>query len=124
MDHQGNLHILDWEGAMIAPPEHDLFFFAWEDRFADVFLANYEREFRPVSLNSDVFGFYYYRRNLEDLTDWIVRILYENTSEEQDRYDLDGIMEDCVSGWPYFESTIERIRARFLERGSDGLPLT
>ncbi len=114
MDYQENLHILDWEGAMLAPPEHDLFFFAWEDRFIDVFLANYEREFGPVSLDSSVFGFYYYRRNLEDLTDWIVRVLYENTNEEQNRSDLDGIVEDCISGWPYIETTIEKIHAKLI----------
>ncbi len=114
VDHQGNLHILDWEGAMLAPPEHDLFFFAWEDRFIDVFLTNYPREFGPVSLDSNVFGFYYYRRNLEDLTDWIVRILYENTDEEQNRYDLDGIIEDCISGWPYFESSIRDVHAKLI----------
>lgn len=112
MDPQGNIHVLDWEGAMLAPPEHDLFFFAWEDRFMDVFLPNYEREFGSVSLDSSVFGFYYYRRNLEDLTDWIVQILYENTEDEQNREDLDGIVEDCISGWPYLELTIEQIHAR------------
>ena len=112
MDTHGNLHILDWEGAMLAPPEHDLFFFAWEDRFLDVFLPNYRREFGPVNLDSSVFGFYYYRRNLEDLTDWIVRILYENTDDEQDRIDLEGIVEDCVEGWPYLEPTIKNIDAK------------
>ena len=97
---------------MLAPPEHALFAFAWEDRFIDVFLPNYKREFGPVSLNSDVFGFYYYRRNLEDMTDWLVRILYENTHEEQNRNDLDGLVEDCISGWAYLEVTIRNIRAK------------
>lgn len=116
MNDQGDLYILDWEGAMLAPPEHDLFFFAWEDRFMDLFLANYQREFGPVSLNSDVFGFYYYRRNLEDLTDWIIRILYENTDEEQNKNDLNGIAEDCISGWPYLETTIRNIDAKLTQR--------
>jgi len=115
-DDQGNLYILDWEGAMIAPPEHDLFFFAWEDRFWDLFLPNYEREFGPVSLDSNVFGFYYYRRNLEDLTDWVLRILYHNTGEEQDQTDLRGIVEDCISGWPYLEMTIRGIKTRLARR--------
>ena len=109
---QGDLYILDWEGALIAPPEHDLFFCAWEDRFVDMFLPNYQREFGPAELDSKVFGFYYYRRNLEDLTDWIVRILYENADDEQDRRDLEGIVEDCVSGWQYFEDTISKIGAK------------
>ena len=109
MNDSGELYILDWEGALVAPPEHDLFAFAWEDRFMDVFFRNYEQEFGSTSLDSSVFGFYYYRRNLEDLTDWIVRILYENTDEEQDEHDLKGIAEDCIEDWPYFEITINRI---------------
>jgi hypothetical protein len=109
---QGDLYILDWEGALIAPPEHDLFVLAGDDRFFDLFLPNYEREFGPVSLDSHVFGFCFYRRNLEDLADWIIRILYENTDDEQNRHDLQGIVEDCISGWPYLESTIREISTR------------
>jgi hypothetical protein len=59
-------------GALIAPPEHDLFAFAGDDRFVSLFLPNYERELGPVSLDSNVFGFYFYRRNPEDLTHWTV----------------------------------------------------
>jgi spectinomycin phosphotransferase len=97
----GHLYILDWEGAVLAPPEHDLFAFV-KERF-DLFLATYERERGPVRLDDNVFRFYFYRRNLEDLTDWVFRILHENTEEEQDRHDLEGIVEDCMSGWPHLE---------------------
>ena len=97
----GNLYILDWEGAMLAPPEHDLFAFV-EGNF-DLFLATYEGERGPVRLDGDVFRFYLYRRNLEDLTDWVFRILHENTEGEQDRHDLEGIVEDCISGWPHLD---------------------
>jgi len=98
----GNLYILDWEGAVLAPPEHDLFAFA-KGHF-DLFLTTYERERGPVRLDDDVFRFYFYRRNLEDLTDWVFRILHENTKEEQDRHDLEGIVEECMSGWPHLEN--------------------
>jgi thiamine kinase-like enzyme len=116
VDDERNLYILDWEGAMIAPPEHDLFFFAEEERFWSLFLPTYEREFGPVGLDSNAFGFYYYRRNLEDLIDWIVRILRYNFNDEQDRQDLLGIVEDCMSGWPYLETTISKIEARLAQR--------
>jgi len=112
---EGELYILDWEGAMLAPLEHDLFFFAGEEHF-DRFLANYEEEFGPVNLDSNVFGFYFYRRNLEDLTDWVVRILYENRDDEQNRNDLEGIVEDCISGWPYLETTIREIDTKLAKR--------
>jgi spectinomycin phosphotransferase len=116
MDERGNLYIIDWEGAMIAPPEHDLFFFAGYDYFWDLFLPNYEREFGPTNLDSRVFGFYYYRRNLEDLTDWVVRILYHNASYEQDREDLEEIAEYCIAGWSYLEPTIKRIEEKLAQR--------
>jgi spectinomycin phosphotransferase len=116
MDGRGVLYIIDWEGAMIAPPEHDLFFFAGYDIFWDDLLPIYEDEKGPVDLDSNVFGFCYYRRNLEDLTDWIVRILYHNTDYEQDREDLRGIAKDCIAGWPYLEATIKQIDEKLAER--------
>lgn len=100
---RGDLYILDWEGAVLAPPEHDLFPFTGE-RF-DLFLANYERELGPVSLDDDLLTFYVCRRSLEDLTDWVFRILYENTDDAQDRNDLRGIVEDCIPAWPYLEDS-------------------
>ena len=118
MDGQGTLHIIDWEGAMIAPPEHDLFFFAGYDYFWDLFLRNYEREFGPVSLDSNVFGFYYYRRNLEDLVDYVVRILYHNADDEQDREDLGEVADYCIAGWSDLEPTINRIEAKLAQRTS------
>lgn len=105
---QGELIILDWEGAMLAPAEHDLFLFTGE-AFPD-FLEVYEREYGPAQLHGDVFGFYFYRRNLEDLTDWIIRILYENEDEAQDEHDLEGIVEDCISQWPYLEARIRQVK--------------
>jgi hypothetical protein len=70
-----------------------------------------------------VFRFYLYRRNLEDLIDWVFRILYENADEEQDRNDLRGIVEDCMSGWPYLEGGISEVLDA-LARPSGSLPPT
>jgi spectinomycin phosphotransferase len=112
LDESGALYVVDWEGAWLAPPEHDLFFFAGDERFWDLFLPRYERAFRPVRLDSTIFGFYFYRRNLEDLAEWFVRILYENNGEERDRQDLQWLVEDCIEGWPYLEKTIAQIEAR------------
>ena len=103
LDARGVLHLVDWENAVLAPPEHDLHFFEWDDRFAELFLPRYESAFRPVRLDDETFRFYYYRRNLEDLAEWVVRILYEDNGDEQDQIDLEGIAEDCISGWPYLE---------------------
>jgi hypothetical protein len=63
-----------------------------------------------------VFGFYYYRRNLEDLADWVNRILHHNTTAEQDAEDLQGIEQDCLVGWPGLEKKIEQIESCLAKR--------
>jgi Ser/Thr protein kinase RdoA (MazF antagonist) len=100
LDGQGVLHLVDWEGAWLAPPEHDLFFFEWDERFETHFLPHYQDAYRPVRPKGELFAFYHTRRNMEDLAEWVVRILYENNGDDQDREDLEGIVEDCISGWP------------------------
>jgi spectinomycin phosphotransferase len=115
LDDRGELFLVDWEGAMLAPAEHDLFIFS-DDGFEE-FLHLY-RQARPgVRLSETLFAFYFYRRNLEDLTDWIVRILYENTLDEQDQYDLAGIQADCLDGWPYLEERAQLVKDQ-LEKSS------
>lgn len=71
-------------------------------------MDNYGDEFGCIRLSTDLLGFYLYRRILEDLVDWIMRILYENTDEDQNRRDLEGIMRDCISDLPHLEPLIER----------------
>ena len=104
----GRLWLLDWEGAMLGPAENDLFIFTGDD-FED-FLVSYGREFGLGHLSAESFGYNFYRRNLEDVTDWVVTILHENTRDEQDAEDLEGIQSDCMGGWPWLEDGIERVR--------------
>jgi len=91
MDNQGNLYILDWENALIAPPEHDLFFFTGDERFWNVFLPLYERQFGPLSIDIEVLRFYYYRRTLEDIAGFVLRILQGDGGEERDREDIEWL---------------------------------
>ena len=116
LDRSENLYLIDWEGAILAPPEQDLFFFAGSEDFWQNFLPAYEAEFGTAWLDSQVFGFYYYRRNLEDLADWVNRILHHNTTAEQDAEDLRGIEHDCLAGWPGLEKMIEQIESRLAMR--------
>ena len=102
------LTIIDWEGAKLAPAEHDLFAFNGDDFPA--FLEAYLRAGGVRDLHAETFGFYFYRRNLEDLTDYIVRILYED-DDAQSAMDVRAVAsEECLASWPCMEASIDRVR--------------
>jgi len=106
------LTIIDWEGAKLAPAEHDLFAFNGDDfpAFLDAYLcAGGKRD-----LHAETFGFYFYRRNLEDLTDYIVRILYEN-DDAQSVMDISATRSECLASWPHTEASIDRVREQLAE---------
>jgi len=97
VDGVGRLYILDWEGAILAPREQDLFAFVGGSQFQDVFLPAYEAEGGPLVLHEDLLAFYGLRRHLEDLTDWILLILAGRSGAEKDAADLLAT-EDCLMG--------------------------
>lgn len=116
----GVLNVLDWGGALIAPVEADLFMFAGTgfypaDRFG-WFLGRYEAAFRRVDLDADVFGFYLYRRNLDDLSQFIADLAREST-EAMDRDEALGLTADLLAELPGLEERIDAIRRMLHERG-------
>lgn len=113
IDDDAVLTLLDWEGVKLAPAEHDLFAFNGDDFPA--FLRAYWRAGGVRQLTPDLFGFYFYRRNLEDLTDWLVRILYENKSPKQDTADLAGIEQECLDGWPVLPYAVDLVRSQLTQ---------
>jgi len=102
---QGDLILVDWEGIMLAPAEHDLVLFAGEG-FATL-LAEYYRAAAKPRLHPELFAYYCHRRNLEDITGFMVSVLTENTTAEQDRLLLDLLTSDCLSSWPFLEKSQE-----------------
>ena len=109
----GVLHVLDWGGAMIGPPEADLFMFAGTsffpaDRFG-WFLDRYESSFRRVQLDADVLGFYLYRRNLEDLASFVDSVA-EGNNDAMDRPETLGYMGALLAELPTLDERISRIR--------------
>ncbi|MDQ3854977.1 MAG: phosphotransferase, partial [Chloroflexota bacterium] len=103
----GELYILDWEGAMIAPPEHDLFGFTGPRLGA--FLDAYEETAGPTSLHADLFAFYIYRRNLEDLAAFAERVLYGDGNAARDAQDLDWLTIGMAE-WEDLEPRIAGVR--------------
>ncbi len=109
VDSTGRLSILDWDDLILAPAEHDLQSYRG-DGFAR-FIRLYNRAGGIPSLQPIQFAFYLKRRYLADLTDWLVRILEENTTFEQDRYDLQGIERYCLAYLDRFPAEMEEISA-------------
>ena len=109
IDHDGLLHFVDWETAIFAPRERDLFKLIGES--FDRFLSAYTRELgRPVSLNIDLLRYYSYRRHLENLTNWLMNILHRNTSEVQNMNDLEMIADHCLNRFSLIEPQLITVR--------------
>lgn len=92
IDHFDNLYLLDWENAMIAPREHDMIFFEGESSSWEVFWPVYQRYFPQVEIDPQILEFYYHRRGLEDIADFIVRIVQGEGDEAQDQDDLEELL--------------------------------
>ncbi len=86
----GKLYLLDWENAMIAPQEHDLFFWAGDAAQWESFWPVYQGHTGFPPPNIDVLEFYFLRRALEDIADFIQRIL---RADGDDRRNLSDIQE-------------------------------
>ncbi|MEO5939850.1 MAG: phosphotransferase, partial [Candidatus Limnocylindrales bacterium] len=121
----GTLHLLDWNGALIGPPEHDLFMFAgtWffpAQRFG-WFLDHYEAALRtlrgqPVARpDPAILGFYLYRRNLEDLAAWAGSVLDDEMEALGPATTL-RVIDGLLAETPQIEGRIEYIRALLADR--------
>lgn len=111
-DPQGNLYILDWENALIAPPEHDLIFFAGEENFREGFWPHYAHQFAGAGVDGEILGFYFYRRGLEDIADFILRILRGDNGPERDQQEIQW-MVGCLDGLSQIEGTLSRLAEGF-----------
>lgn len=76
-----NLMLIDWEGLKLAPVEADLFMF-YDKPFWDLFLSTYREKHEGFAISADVMNFYLYRRKLEDIWEFIDRILHDPISSE------------------------------------------
>jgi len=119
----GVLHVLDWDGALIGPPERDLFMFAGTSFFPAArlawFLDRYDAVFRPTRLDAEAFGFYLYRRNLEDFA-WFVAAIAQGRHEAMAPDAMLAIAADLLSEIRPMETQIDRVREVLTaRRGAD-----
>jgi aminoglycoside phosphotransferase (APT) family kinase protein len=81
----GELSAVDWDGAMLGPPEADLFVFAApsfypSDRFG-WFLERYQHAGGRTDIDGDALAFYLRRRHLEDLAGFVDNVVVGNSDE-------------------------------------------
>ena len=109
IDAENRLHIIDWDGVCLAPPEKDLVSFTGE-RF-EVVLERYlaERQ-NPVRLHADIFGFYIYEWTLNEIRDYGTKILFKNNDAHQNAYDWESLQDYLPPDRKLMEDGIEVIR--------------
>ena len=92
LDTENQLHLIDWDGVCLGPPEKDLVSFTGE-RF-EIVLEEYLTERQSdVSLHTDIFGFYIYEWTLNEIRDYGTKILFKNEDVQQNEYDWESLQD-------------------------------
>lgn len=109
IDIENRLHIIDWDGVCLGPPEKDLVSFTGE-RF-DIVLENYlaERQSR-CPLHADIFGFYIYEWTLNEIRDYGTKILFKNDNAQQNEYDWESLQDYLPPNQESMEDGIAAVR--------------
>ena len=109
LDAENRLHLIDWDGVCLGPPEKDLVSFTGE-RFG-VVLERYlvERE-DDVSLHADILGFYIYEWTLNEIRDYGTKILFKNKDTQQNEYDWESLQDYLPPDRELMEDGIAAIR--------------
>ena len=109
LDTKDQLHLIDWDGVCLGPPEKDLVSFTGE-RF-EVVLKRYltEREY-DVSLHVDILGFYIYEWTLNEIRDYSTKILFKNKDTQQNTYDWESLQDYLPPDRELMEDGIAAIR--------------
>ncbi len=115
----GQLTLLDWESAVIAPPERDAFLymgFIGPDFTA--FDAGYRTIHKePLSWHADWLAYYTYRLQLRNLAQWLHNLLHEPLDEVQRDNDVTMIEDHCLDRL----ESVEYAASELVARSGDGL---
>lgn len=71
-----HLILIDFEGLKLAPREADLFAFKMNDYFGK-FMESYQKYYLEFKMDNNMLMFYLLRRQLEDISEFILRLCYE-----------------------------------------------
>ncbi|WP_333648516.1 aminoglycoside phosphotransferase family protein [Lacrimispora sp.] len=93
-----NLLLIDWEGLKLAPVEADLFSFTETFFFGyawDEFIASYRGVHKDYEINADAMHFYRLRRRLEDISEFVESILFDNLEQDDMSQSLNYLKKEC-----------------------------
>ncbi len=115
VDDDGALWVLDWDGACLAPPEHDLCVGAEGGHLAQ-FLAAYAEAggVELGQLHLDQFAFALLRRYVQDLAARLLRLL-EDVSEDEQQDALDGMVAWGFSQWSRLDDRLDALAGALAE---------
>ncbi len=107
-DDGGELWLIDWESARLAPPEHDLWML--HERLPEVLPAYWAASGDAQPPDVALLGFYLRRRVLEDIAVDVHAVLHEHTRPEQDAAALEVIRRFILPSLEQLEDTLARVQ--------------
>ena len=109
LDPENRLHLIDWDGVCLGPPEKDLVSFTGE-RF-EVVLERYLAERQSnITVHADIFGFYIYEWTINEIRDYGTKILFKNNDAKQNAYDWESLQDYLPPNRELMEDGIAAIR--------------
>jgi aminoglycoside phosphotransferase (APT) family kinase protein len=115
----GQLTLLDWESAVIAPPERDVFpYIGYIGPDFAAFDAGYRLIHKePMHWHTDWLAYYAYRIQLRNLAHWLHNVLHEPLDEVQRANDVTMIEHHCLDRL----ESVERTMTALVARSTDGV---
>ena len=110
VDLEGGMHLLDWDDAKLAPPEHDLWASLWEPSETDGLRAciqAYRDAGGVTPLHLDQFAFYLLRRYLEDATVCLRALASPEADPRDDEHWLTGLEGCGATRWSRLDEALE-----------------
>ena len=109
IDAENRLHIIDWDGVCLGPPEKDLVSFTGE-RFGVVLESYLAKRRNGAALHADIFGFYIYEWTLNEIRDYGTKILFKNSDTQQNAYDWESLQDYLPPDQELMENGIAAVR--------------
>jgi spectinomycin phosphotransferase len=110
----GQLTLLDWESAVIAPPERDAFkYLGYLGPDFAAFDSGYQMIHKePIHWHTNWLAYYAYRSQLRNLAHWLHNLLHEPLDEVQRDNDVTMIEDHCLDRLESVECAARELVAR------------